>query len=302
MKVEENNREMSPVDELYFKLTGEKFKKAGTAFERLATACMSLAYNTTNASHDIHAEGQSGAKHQLDGVLNDTIILEAKDHAIAGDKVGLGEVQEHQGAMLDINNVEEGIFAWSTDFTSEAYKYLKSSPLNNRMITTYPVIIRQSTKEDENGRIKQVSIFVEMPYLDRDKGEYGIQWKDRKYEDDFCDVMRRNNINRVRLQIFFDKEGNFLFELSDIIKNQIPEDWDEHDEITGVFHINAYIKVGQDPVYIEDVKYRIPVSKMTDSFVIKAEGDPCVYVKSKMYGIDKLYTDVQLKAALSHLK
>lgn len=62
--------------------SGARFPKAGTAYERIATAVAGIVLNSSKIQHNVFEEGYSGVRHKLDGVLDGEVVLEAKDYSI----------------------------------------------------------------------------------------------------------------------------------------------------------------------------------------------------------------------------
>lgn len=298
----EINRKLSPEDELYKRLTGDVPTKAGTAYERIATAVAGIIVGSRDCCHDIKAEGTSGVKHQLDGVMDGKTILEAKDHSIAKEKVGLNEVQNHQGAMIDLDGIERGFFASSTDYTSEARKYGNATVSNPRMIPTDLAIIRHSTKDDEKNRIKSFAIEIHMPYLDFDRGVYSLMLADKEELARFNRIMAERNMRSLKIGEFYDEKGNFVKQMMDLGYEQLPDGWHDKEGINGRFEIDSYIKAGGELLHIKGIDYQIPVKVVTEKFDVKMEGEACVLVDCPSLGINKLISDKDLKKALDSLK
>lgn len=295
-------RKLSPEDELYKRITGDVPSKAGTAYERIATAVTGIILGSDDCRHDIKREGRSGVRHQLDGVIDGKIVLEAKDHSIAEAKVGLEEVQNHQGAMIDMDDVERGFFASSTDYTSEARKYGDSTVPNPRMVSTDLAVIRHSTKDDEKNRIKTFVIKIHMPYLDFDKGVYSLMLADKEELARFNRIMAERGMKSLKIGEFYDEKGNFVKQMMDLGNEQLPDGWHEKEEIDGRFEIDSYIKAGGELLHIKGIDYRIPIKEITEEFEVKADGEACVLVDCPSLGINKLITDKELKKALDRLK
>ena len=242
--------------------------KAGTAYERLATAATMLMLNSKDARHDVSEEGISGTSHQLDGVIDGSIILEAKDHSISGGKVNLNELQNHQGVMLDLKEAKTGFFASSTGYTKDAVQYATGTDSHPRLIKTDIADIRHSTPEDEKGRIKEIQINIIYPFLATERGNYQFIWDDKVSEEQFAKGICKSNRQGIRLEVFLEN----------------------------------YINMNGPLLYIDKLKYRIPVEKISDFFVVMKEGDSCLLFKSESLGINKLITDVEMKEALKRLK
>lgn len=301
MNSENTNRTLSPEDELYKRLTGKVFTKAGTAYERISTAVAKIILNADKARHNVFKTGISEVTHQLDGVLDSDIMLEAKDYSIRNAKVGLEEVRNHQGAMLDIDGINKGFFASATDYTSEASKYVAGSFKNPRLANTHAAVIRHSTPEDEECRIKTIVLNISMPYLDYDRGKYALILSDDAETKRFNEFIATQDGQSLRIYDFFDEKGNLIKSMSELSQEQIPDNWPEQTIIKGQFQIDAYIKAGDEQFHIKGIQYEVEVKTLTETATIEANGEACCLVKCPSLGIDKLITDTDLRTALRDL-
>lgn len=297
------NRPLSPEDKLYERLNGKVFAKAGTAYERIATAVAGIIFNSSKTEHNVFKEGYSGVKHQLDGVIDGEVVLEAKDYSIRGANVGLEEVQKHQGAMADIDIAKRGFFASATDYTSEAKKYADATSNNPKLTDTDRAIIRPSTKEDEKNRIKAFDIDIIVPYLDWGHGQYNILFIDNAEVNRYNSYISSNTLygKATRIFEFFDSDGKPIKSISELSMEQLPSDWNEKESIEGTLDIDACIYVGDKLFHIRGIQYKIAVRQIKESFTVEAQGNACVLVKCPSRGVDKLITDVDLKKALDKL-
>ncbi len=298
----DTSRKLSPEDELYKRLTGKVFAKAGTAYEKLATAVAKIVLGAEKAKHNVFCEGYSGVNHQLDGVIGSNIILEAKDYSIRGAKVGLEEVQNHQGAMSDLEVAERGLFASATDFTSEAKKYVNATGYNPKLTSTDIAIIRHSIPQDEVNRIKKFVIHITMPYLDTHNAKYSLLLCDADEATRFNNHLQNVGQRVLTINLLYNRDGSVLTTIEDLTASQIPNNWPGQKEISGCFNVEAYVHSGFESFHISGINYRIPVKKAEEEFTVEANGDACVLVKSPTLGIDKLITDTDLKKELLNLE
>lgn len=307
-KGDDIRRQLSPEDELYKRLTGKVFKKAGTAYERLATAVASIINGASTAMHDVHREGYSTVKHQLDGLINDCIVLEAKDYSIRQAKVGLEEVQNHQGAMADLEGITKGVFASATDYTSEARKYAEGTTRNPKLVPTDLMQIRHSTEDDEKNRIKSFQIRMHMYTRAFERGRYELIYYDAEEKEKLAKFADKDGQVSLHIGELYDSSGNFLMQVSELGIGKDEDIMDGREEISGTKDVDAYIKVENgdsfivELVHIKGIKYKIPVTVIENTFTVEPNGDACMLVRCDSLGIDRLVTDNDLKAALDKLE
>ena len=147
----------SDVDKVFFELMGYYPPKAGQAMEIISNAILSI-ITEKKAQHNKFIEGFSEVKHQIDGIIGSSTMLECKDYTVAKNKVGLGEVEQMEGALTDLPQFNEGYFASATPFTKDAMKYAEATEKNPLHKPIIPVEIRPSTPDDELNRIKVIHI------------------------------------------------------------------------------------------------------------------------------------------------
>lgn len=293
----------SPIDELYFRLMGSYPTKAGTAYEIISSAVLSLIVGK-GAEHNVYKKGLSGTTYQLDGLLHGNIMIEAKDYTIQNSKVGRGELQKLQGGLTDLPDIEKGIFTTATEFTSDAKKYAAGTTTNNLQKEIIPATIRRTSSDDMANRIQSIEIEIIIKEPDYSNGKYSIIWATGEQER-FSKNLRAKGKNFVtlRLQEFYDSEGNYLACMEEISAKQQPSFELDSDiqSIEGSYEIDAYVKMDDELYAIKGIKYNIPIVCSTDSFTIKSDGSPEMLVDCKVLGINKIITDSELKTAISRI-
>lgn len=118
------------------------------------------------------------------------------------------------------------------------------------------------------------------------------------------DYMRQHGITECSLAAseLYDIDGNFLTTISELSRNNQPQFDDESLIVSGEFPINAYLKFYEIYVPIVGIAYNdIPIERGSEEFVIEAQGDATILIKSDKAGINKLITDVELKKAIQQL-
>ncbi len=287
----------SPIDELFNELFGYYPTKAGKAYELIVAAALKV-ITGEEITYDQHVKGLfSGTDYQLDGLIekddSSKTMVEAKDYTIDGDKVGRGDLQKLQGALTDLP-VSGGIFASATDYTKPAQKYSDGSRLNpsNKPITLYH--IRPSTELDLDGRVKRITIEMEVILPDFLRGDYKAYFTTASNE-----LLRSNHVNipSYRLDTFYDSKGKAHCSFYDFcLKNQ-PISASISDEYAlGCWVLTSmFVKVGEALYELKGIDYKIPYTRTVYPFDIGNEGNHKLLIKSHDGSINKLLTDVELK-------
>lgn len=293
-------KQKSEIDELYYRVMGYYPEKAGKAYEIISTALLSK-LTDLKGQHDVFLKGLSGSKYQLDGMLDDNVMIEAKDYTVRDGKVGRGDMQKMQGGLTDLSVIEKGIFTSATEFTSDAQKYAYATSSNSLQKEIIPASIRLSTPSDLAKRINTICINMTVSFPDFDKGEYSVDWAPGEIErlNHYMIQENRETLN-YNIDFFYDKDGNIISSMEDLSYKQQPN-YDlssDAKELRGRFAIDGYIKVEGLFYHITGIDYKIPINKSTEKFFIKANGTPEMLVKCDKLGINKLMTDEDLKAAI----
>ena len=100
----------------------------------------------------------------------------------------------------------------------------------------------------------------------------------------------------MRLEHFFDKEGNIVLTLHDLTSKYAPgTTWEEGYVAKGCWIINAYMKIEEKFYEMKGLYYEISDLIGKQEIVIEGGGKPCIYIKSHTGEINKLITDKDLK-------
>ena len=99
MKKENLNYTPSVYDDLYYELTGEYLAKEGTAYEKITAAVIGI-LTSKGVVHDTKIRGLSGTLYQIDGLVDQIIMIEAKDYQKRNSKVPRSDLQNTLKALI----------------------------------------------------------------------------------------------------------------------------------------------------------------------------------------------------------
>lgn len=151
----------SPIDHLFKEIFGFIPSKPGTAFEQLSAIATHLIQDSGFVTHDTKLHGAySSTQYQVD-VLHQAdegkSMGEAKDYTDAGKKVGRPDLQKLNGALLDLADVDKGVFWSATSYSGPARKYAQASrAMGGKEIALMG--LRESTPADEQGYVRTVRV------------------------------------------------------------------------------------------------------------------------------------------------
>ena len=150
----------SAYDDLLDKYHEVEVRRRGTKYEILAAMVCKTLEEHSVVVHDVKLRGESDVKHQIDVTVNKgdevrRILIECKDFASSGDKVGLGIVRDFESAARDIGAKEAWIIS-NVGFTRNAEKFAESKGIDLK-------IVRIVEEGDLEGRIQKIVIGLYAP-------------------------------------------------------------------------------------------------------------------------------------------
>lgn len=101
------------------------------------------------------------------------------------------------------------------------------------------------------------------------------------------------------IQELYDSTGKIVETIEHLSKTQFPKFPTEAKEVSGIFHVAAFIKIEERLFAINGIKYHVPIRHAKESFAIESDGNATVLVKSEKLGINKLITDTDMKKAIN---
>lgn len=283
--------------DLFEDIFGFRPKKSGASYELLVSAAIKAVLPKLKVQANQYVQGTfSGEKYQLDALIEslEKVAVEAKDYSQDKQKVGRPDVSKLAGSLNDLP-IDRGIVASPTDFTRHARKYAEGTKLNPQAKPIDLYHIRESTVEDEQGRITKIDIQLLIERAD---------FQNAKWEPVFtkegADLLRQTFPAGTRIQdkieAFYRLDGSIITTIHDLSRNisqQKAIDGFVKDE--WVSPEAAYIRLRGSLFPISSYKYEIRFHTSEHRIEIRAEGKAVLLVKSEDGLIDKLVTDADLK-------
>jgi hypothetical protein len=286
----------SPIDDFFYSLYGYYPPKDGKAYELLVNAALKLIFEEKRVFFDQYVDGlYSKTKHQLDGII-DGITIEAKDKTKKSKPVGLSEIEKQEGGLLDLP-YKGGILSSATGFTKPTKQYAEATTLNpgTKKIELYN--IRQSSEEDEKGRIKTVILEFLIVYLDTNKGQF-FPW----LPDDGKKILSHlfpNGLTTAKVGAIYNENKTIFLSMKDWINelSSLVQYDEKNDVLKGIVNFdNKYLILENTLIKIERLYYIIPILRTFNKIEIKRNGNACLFVKNEDGTIDTLLTDIQMKS------
>lgn len=292
----------SPIDQFFESLYGFVPSKKGVAYELLANAAIKVLHPELDISYDLYLKDlYSDTKFQLDGLISSSdnaekTMLEAKDYTTrkTDGAVGRGDLQKEEAALNSLD-VQNGIFASATGYSSDAVKWAESTKLNplHKPINLYD--IRQSTIEDEKGRIKEIHVQLHLYYNDEDNAKVETQISPT---DEQLERIKQGDTSakpvRTRDIILYNFTHSPITNVEEITKTLNHEMGATLIDET-ITYKDTYLFIQGEYVLLHALHFSIPVKEIVETIVVKADGTPCVYVNNNTTGDSTLLTDVQLR-------
>ena len=150
----------SPYDDLLDKYHEIETTRKGTKYEILAAMVCKTLEEHSVVVHDVKLRGTSEVKHQIDVTVKKdgavrSILIECKDFAVSGDKVGLSVVRGFESAARDLGATEAWVIS-NVGFTQPAQQFAKSKGIDLK-------IVRLVEEEDLAGRIQRIVLGFHIP-------------------------------------------------------------------------------------------------------------------------------------------
>lgn len=283
--------------DLFELIFGYRPKKAGHSYELLVAAAIKAVMPALKVKANQYVRGQfSNEKYQLDGLIEslERIAVEAKDYSVDGEKVGRPDISKLAGSLNDLP-LDSGIVASPTDFTRHAKKYAAGTKLNPQAKPIDLFHIRQSTVEDEQGRIRSINIqlLIESPDYRNAKWE-------PVFTKDGAEMLKRlfpiGTQIEDSIEAFYRQDGSLLltvYELtrqlsgSEAIQGVVKGEWTTGEQ--------AYIKLKGHLIPIHSYRYEFKFVLSESKIVIEPNGNAVLLVKSEDGTFDKLVSDADLR-------
>jgi len=287
--------EKSPIDDFFFSLFGYYPKKSGEAYELMANAALKIINEKERVFYDQYVKSEHSKQiYQIDGIIEER-SLEAKDHTIKNEKVTRPEVQTQEGGLIDLP-FKGGIFASATGYTRNAKKYAIGTETNPiaKKIDLYN--IRPSTISDEEGRIRTCILEFTIAKLNFEKA-INTPIITKEGYDTLCKMFPEGEIP-IAIDAIYNTDGSIFISMGDWTHSLNFEYTleDKKTEIKGEVNFDGkFIKVNSQLIGINEIKYEVPIQRITEKIIIQNDGNACLYVNNEDGTVDTLLTDIQMK-------
>lgn len=292
---------MSPIDELFQEIFGERPNKAGTAYEMLACIAEHL-MNQGEVTHDDKIRGAfSNSLYQIDVLSDDgkdKAMGEAKDYTIQNKKVGRGDMQKLGGALPDLPAVTKGKFFSATGYTEPAKKYAAAS---KNFPSGKPIEIfefRPSTERDEEGTIQTIVIHMHFIIPRPQQGK----WKPHLTEAGVaaCKTLMAEGETEfqysLQLEKFYDSSGSEILTLHKLTSQNYGEVNSETKSAHGCFVLAGhYIYIENVLAELKGLEYEIPHGEIHEKMEITDNCNCRFVVRGSDGEIVRFITDEQIR-------
>ncbi len=290
---------MPNMDDYYESLFGVRPSKTGKGYELIVASVMQALNKQAKVTHDVfHPSSYSNDTHQIDSLVEDVsgkIFVETKDYQDRGASVGRPDVAKLAGSLLVLSDVNEGLLASATDFTKPAKQYVEDlRQAGAKPIDLY--IIRPSTDEDEEGRIKTIRMNMHATVPDYSHARWQPVLKPEAMQVLSDAGYKEGEVVDTIHDGFYNKDGRLIKSVKELTSVLKLDDDKMVSEGSWEFEEDAFIYIGSCLVPIDKFHYQIPYVSFTESFEINA-GEPSVLVQSLDRTVDKIISVDDLKDA-----
>lgn len=278
----------------------------GASYEIISAAVFSI-IDKKSAIHDLHIAGITDYKHQIDALLNEEILVEAKDKVKGNNKVGIGVARELQTNLVDIDFSKEGYLVTNTEFSRDVVKFRDGIVKNKKFKPIHLYHIRTSNPNDLKGRI--TGFKIKTVYHSIVLINLKLKFKDHTSNSWVLDKLQENDLDYVVMNCFLD--SNFQkINIAMAIKDSLPEDLldvisttllpgEKRKLLFGTLKSDTYYVSYKGQTFeLDSISYQYLYERMELFDEIKPNGEPCIYVSCKDKKINKLITDTDLKHAI----
>ncbi|WP_338473342.1 restriction endonuclease (plasmid) [Niallia sp. XMNu-256] len=296
----------SPIDLLFEEIFEYKPKKAGEAYEILAAAVTKLLGKGSQVKHDEKMRGTfSETLYQIDVLLEQQSkkeMGEAKDYTVKGAKVGRADLQKLGGALVDLPDIDGGIFFSATDYTKPAKKYAEASQkIFGKEIKLFN--LKPSTELDEQGRIMIITIEMHILLPIYKKAKFTPLFSDSG-QVEITRLIESGQLEqggmKLSIEEIYDDNRNVITTVKELTSNNFGGN--SSFNAKGTFYLKGrYISISGFLIEILGITYDIPFSETIETIEIHSQGKAKLLLKDQFGHIDKLITDDELRNIIKEI-
>ena len=285
------------MDDLFEAIFGYRPPKRGKGYELLVAAGLKNVMQAAQIRSDQFVRGTySQEKYQLDALISgiNDIFVEAKDYTEQSKKVGRDDITKLAGALQDLPT-DQGILVSATGFTRHTKKYADATKVNPTAKPIELYHIRQSTEQDEQGRIKQININMHVYLADYMRATWTPVFTPDGNKI-LCDLLGEGSVLTVKTHSFVRADRSIVMTIFDLTSSIGVTDWASKVSI-GEWKPTeaAFMEIEGRLIPLHSLKYSIPHNVVEHIIRIEANGTACLLVESADGSVSKLLTDVDLR-------
>lgn len=289
------------MDEVFEQIFGYKPSKRGKGFEMLAGAVLKIINEANDITHDVKRTGLfSSDLYQIDVLVNDnneSLFVEAKDYSERKSKTGRGDAQKLAGALnnLDIN---KGLLISATGFTNPTIKYSQSTKVNPNAKEINLCLIRPTNDKDTENLILEIIVDATFQMMDHSKSKTSMLLNQESLNNAIEELKNEGlatGQHEARVDEFFDKNGNHVSYVHDVITTKLPSEAKGEHKGTWVPKTETFVKFKDKLIKIDGVNYEFIYNTHTIKDFIHIKEEPVLIAKSEDLGLDYIITKRQLK-------
>ncbi len=272
--------------------------KQGTSYEIIVACILWLLNQDAKITHN-HFEKSSFSSDnfQMDGLIEkekESIrsVIEAKNYLDSKEKVDRADIQKLAGALLVTKDINSGVFASATGFTSKAQQYAKDlKNSKNKPIDLY--IIRPIEEADTWGYILGIEGRIAVLGKDFSQSSFDIIFAEKGYDTLHAMGYKKGDSISYRLEYFYDEWENIIDTIASISSR-----------CNGVGSVDftsqpTFVLIDNQLVQVKALQYNIKPTVTQSKFSIRV--DPVVYIKSDEPKLDIWIDSNRLKMAFTFL-
>ncbi len=288
------------MDDVFEHIFGYMPSKKGKGFELLAGAVLKIINEANDITHDVQKTGLfSSDSYQIDVLVDDnkeSLFVEVKDYSERNSKTGRADAQKLAGALNNLD-VDKGILISSTGFTKPTIQYSKSTKLNPQAKEINLCLIRPAKEQDTENLIFEIVIDATFQMLDHSKSKTKM-------------VLEQNSLNKAieqlkkeelvagsyeaRVNEFFDKNGQHLSYVQEIITTKLPSEVKGKHIGTWYPQVETYVKFKGILIQLNAIEYEFVYNTHTIKDFVHIKEEPLLVAKSEDLGLDYIITKRQL--------
>lgn len=289
------------MDDVFEQIFGYKPSKRGKGFELLAGAVLKIINEANDITHDVKKAGLfSSDLYQIDVLVDDnkeSLFVEAKDYSERKSKTGRGDAQKLAGALNNLD-IDKGLLISATGFTSPTIKYSRSTKINPKAKEINLCLIRPANKQDTENLILEIVVDATFQMMDHSKSKSNMLLNQESLNNAMEELKKEGlgiGKHEAKVDEFFDKNGNHLAYVYDVITTNLPSEVEGAHKGTWIPEVETFVKFKDKLIKIDGVEYEFIYNTHTIKDFVHIKEEPILIAKSDDLGLDYIITKRQLE-------